>query len=347
MWLWIIIFVVLFTLSQFYKYNPWIFWSCVIVLIVLSGFRDLCVGIDTPNYKQGMTYVAMGISPYQEPGWNHLNQFIVNHGNDFNMLKLLVATLTIIPVAIVFIRISPNPQLSLFFYYGMFAYLNSFNGMRQFLAISFVLVAYMFFIERKYIFSLIFILIAYQFHHSAWYTLIVFALPFYKFSKDIWTYVILIATLVIGIVMNDSMVRSLTSSYSSYLDSSSLGYRGTSSIWFVWSLILSILLDALFVFVYLKTDYIKRNSIIFKIFFLSIIVNNLTFKLVLGARLILYFTIIQTILYPIYFNKRYQYTKWVILAYITVLFIKILLGSGGFYGGVYPYKSVISQYIYY
>ena len=343
MLLWIAILVILYALSQFYRYNPLIFWSSVIILILLAGFRDVTMGVDTRSYKPAMEYVSMGISPYKEYGWNKLNWFIINHGKDFHMLTLLASILTIVPVALVFVRSSANPQFSLFVYYAMFAYLNSFNGMRQFIAISFILVAYMFFIEDKKIWTLIFIFLAYQFHHSAWYSVIVFALPYIKLNKDLYVYLLLIVTLALGCVFNANIFKTLSFGYSSYVDSSNFGYRDS----FLWGFILSLLMNGLFVYMYIKTEASRRNSLIFKIFFLSILINNTTFRLVLGARLILYFTIIQTLLFPRYFNYRYQYTRWIILTYLTVLFLKILNSSGGFVGGVYPYKSVISQYIYY
>lgn len=343
MFFWIAILIILFILSQVWRYNPYVFWSSVIVLILLAGFRDLTMGVDTRSYKQGMEYVSLGITPYSEFGWNQINWFIIKHGKDFHMLTLLVSILTIVPVALVFLRSSPNPQLSLFIYYGMFAYLNSFNGMRQFLAISMILVAYMFYKYGKWWWTLLFIFLAYQFHHSAWYSLIVFALPYFKLNKDLWVYGFLIFTLFLGSLLGGTFFKAISSGYGAYVDSSNFGYRES----FGWAFILSFLMNALFVYMYYKTDEEDRNSVFFKIFFIAILVNNITYRLVLGSRIILYFTIIQTLLYPYYFNHRYQYTKWLIVAYLTILFIKILNGSGGFVGGVWPYKSVISHYIYY
>ena len=253
---------------------------------------------------------------------------------------MVVSILTIGSISIVFKKYSENPQLSLFIYYAMYAYLNSFNAMRQFLAVSFIIVSYAELRNKRIFLFIISVFVASFIHTSALIALIVLFAPFIKTDNSLLIYTTLFITLLMGSFVNDSFFRIVSQGYFHYIEDGTFGYREQEST--ISALIMCILMNILFIVIYKSTDILVKKDMFFIIFFMAIIIMNITYRLELGTRIILYFTTIQTLLYPKFFNKNYVYLKWIILCYLLVVFFKILILGGG---GVKNYESVILNYI--
>ena len=206
--------------------------------------------------------------------------------------------------------------------------------MRQFLAISFVIVGYTYLPNiKKFI---ICILVATSFHFSAIFSL---GALFYKIlvMKRSLVIVSLLVSFLLGLVLNDDLFALLAGPYAQYLESD-FGYREnlTSAV------VLVIFMDILFCWCFFTSTDNFKQSIWTKIFFFAIILINITLQLQLGARVILYFTLVQVLYFPNYFNhnivKNKLMLKSIIIAYVAIVFMKILiLGNLGEYS-VYPYK---------
>lgn len=332
MLLYIVIWFLLLLASKYYQKR--ILFICLFALTLLAGLRGNTIGFDTHIYNNIFLWIEEGANYPIEPGWYYLNKLVGLLGGNFNFFLWVVSFLTLFPLGVAFVRCSPNPLFSLFLYYSLYAYLNSYNGMRQFLAISFVIVGYTYLPNiKKFI---ICILVATSFHFSAIFSL---GALFYKIlvMKRSLVIVSLLVSFLLGLVLNDDLFALLAGPYAQYLESD-FGYREnlTSAV------VLVIFMDILFCWCFFTSTDNFKQSIWTKIFFFAIILINITLQLQLGARVILYFTLVQVLYFPNYFNhnivKNKLMLKSIIIAYVAIVFMKILiLGNLGEYS-VYPYK---------
>lgn len=324
------IFFVLFALSYVRRgRNKWLFWGSIFFLILMAGLRDYSIGTDTMSYKEIFDYLHQ-----REPLWTGMNIVVKVLGGNYTDMLIVSSVLTMVPLGIAMRRSSVNPQYSLFFYYGVFGYLNSYNGMRQFVAISFVMLAYTYYQKNK-IKCILLILIASGFHASAVIAFAIFLLPLVKFTKKN-VFLLLPLTFCLGFLFNDSLFNLLLGKYAGYLKSDDTGYRDNIFV----AAVMALMMDMLFVWIYQMSKVNAKKYLWTKIFFIGILMVNLTFQLVLGARIILYFTMAQIFVFPYFlrFNKERAYgiPTLLIFLYCLVIFTKILLASQG---DLVPYKT--------
>lgn len=263
-----------------------------------------------------------------------MNMLIRVMGGNYTVMLLVTSALTMILLGFALQRSSVNPQYSLFVYYGLFGYLNSFNIMRQFVAISFVLLAISYY--RQKLKCGMFLLTACGFHSSAIIAFSIFFIPFLKFRKNN-IYVMLFVTILVGCVLNDAVFNLLAGDYARYLTSDTDGYRDNPMSAFI----MAMMMDFLFIWIYITAKTRVKKSIWMKVFFLGILLVNLTFKLELGTRLILYLTMSQIFVFPYFLKYNNEKTKIIpdvlIFVYCLVIFTKIFLGCEA---DLVPYKMV-------
>lgn len=332
MWLYIIIWLLLLLASKYPQKK--VFYISLFLLSLLAGLRGNVIGFDTHIYNDIFSWIKEGTNYPIEPSWYYLNKYVGLLGGGFNFFLWVVSFLTLFILGIALVRCSPSPIFSLFLYYSLYAYLNSFNGMRQFLAISLVIAGYTYLPNLKKF--LMCVLVAASFHFSAIFSL--FAL-FYRFlvMKCGIVIIILLISFLLGLVLNDELFSLLTGPYAQYLDSD-FGYREN----LISAVILVIFMDLLFCWCFFTSTGAFKQSIWTKIFFFAIVLINATLQLKLGARVILYFTLVQILYFPNYLNcnivKNKLLLKSIVIVYVAIVFMKILiLGNLGEYS-VYPYK---------
>ncbi|MDR1606647.1 MAG: EpsG family protein [Streptococcaceae bacterium] len=140
-----------------------------LVLILFAGLRGDSVGSDTGTYK----IYYMHLSSYYEPGFVALQNFFAQHGFSFTSFKVLVSFLTVGPIMFTINKLSPYKFLSVYLFFATYSYFYSFNIMRQYVALAFILVAVYFILWvikhpiGKYAICLIAIIVTYNFHKSS------------------------------------------------------------------------------------------------------------------------------------------------------------------------------------
>lgn len=236
----ILLFCILLLLS-FLKYNKYIYWGTIFSLVMIAGLRSEEIGVDTHTYKNIFGWISDGIIYPIEPAWYLLNRLIA--WGSFNLLLLITSLLTLIPIGVVSLRCSSTPQMSLFFYYGLYAYINSFNGMRQFVAISFVLLAYSYITQKKKFWG--YLIVASMFHYSAIFSFTAVLVDKISLTKQRIISGI-IFSLFIGVFLNNSIFLVIVGPYAGYLESSE-GYRDN----FLLAAIMAILMNCLYMCVFL------------------------------------------------------------------------------------------------
>lgn len=342
MGLYIAIWIALLVLATARREHRLLLWAVVVGMSLLAGLRDLSIGVDTRPYHEAFTIAQDGRMPPMEPGWGLLNIAVARLGGNFNLLLWIVSITTLGLVTRVATKDSPNPRFSLFIYYSMYAYLNSFNGMRQFLAISIVLWGFHLLYRNKVWKFLITIGMAMTIHLSSIIGFV--ALITRKIPLKPWIlYTSLSFSLLTGLfIIKDTWLIPLLGPYGVYLQGDNFSVRESLSS----AVIMALLMNCLLLFLYHTAPVSFRNNFWLKLFWMGILVTNISLQLVLGTRMILYFTITQVTLFPQYLSAKQRdipLVSTLLILYLLLIFLKILiLGNDGQEGSIYPYKSVLS-----
>ena len=120
---------------------------CVItILILVSSCRAISVGYDTVNYYIHFEHKSLynEYAPF-EPLYELLNLLVIKLGLPYNILLLLCATITFVSFGVAVKRFSTHHAMVFFFLVGLGFLGNTFNAVRQYLALS------MFLLSLKYI----------------------------------------------------------------------------------------------------------------------------------------------------------------------------------------------------
>lgn len=322
--------------------KKYLYCSFLCVLILIAGFRDSSVGVDTAiGYKTYFDYISRGISmPYVEQGWIKLNQLCILLGIGYEGVIFFSFLLCIIPVLIA-VRIEKTNILeSLFIYYAMYLYLHAFNMIRQCIAMSFCMLALSLLLKKKYLNFLLSLFVAFMFHKSS--VIFIISLPFLciRLTRNRIIFFILISFLIGGFFSQKLFIM-IAGPYAGYLQNSEFGFRPTSIVIKVFTL----LLDCLFLFFILIERKQYLNEVWLKILLLGYLCMNCTMGLVLGTRLMFYFTQAQVFFYPKYFEKKQKdrlSLRIIFYSYLFINFMRILLGQ---WSSLVPYNNILWRFL--
>ena len=303
-----------------------IIWLNILLLSLVNGLRDVSIGVDTSNYYDIWNWISQGAGDYIEPGWYFLNRIIQSLGGGYNLLLWIAALITFFPIGWIGRRCVHNPSLVLLFYYLITFYLQSFNMMRQDLAISLVFLGYMNLFsgnKKRYFF---WIALSCLFHYTAFVALFVLLLPKNLISSQMKVVTLLLSSFMGSFLLTPDFLSMLIGPYAVYLQDGQ-GIRDSV----LTAYVLGALVNILYVIIYktIKPGY--RNTWFMKVYFAGIVVMNLTTQLELGTRIVLYFTILQVIVFPVYMQyncfKNKSVAVVLALTYAIVLFFKYLIGD--------------------
>ena len=176
-----LVFYVLILKSSTKNKRSFCIW-CFVLLFLLSGFRGETVGGDLKRYLPEFYNVAHSSfakvfdSGYHEPGYVIFIKLLSLISMDNRSFLLGTALAAMIGPFILTYKYSNNPVVSVLLYYAMGYYTNTFNNIRQSLALSVAFCIVPFLVNRKFWKYLIGVLIATSFHYSAIILLIVYPL---------------------------------------------------------------------------------------------------------------------------------------------------------------------------
>lgn len=164
---------ILYLLARFAeKNNKTVFvWLIVLLLSCISGFRSLSVGFDTVSYYGKYDMINQGRFEYAyglEESFKYFTYIIQRIFNNYNFYLFVIAFIT---NSLIIFRLWSLKKESMFTvmvlcYYASF-YQMTMNGMRQFLAASFVFYGTMYLSKKRIYTFLAFVLMGMIFHRSA------------------------------------------------------------------------------------------------------------------------------------------------------------------------------------
>lgn len=193
----IVLILILFPLDKGKNKTLYII-AITLLLIVIGGFRSEMIGTDTPGYVQNYL-----ISKYYWWDWhNRLNEneplfYAFQHtlssaGYSYTVFLTFVAAFYYSVIAIFIRRFSKDARLSFLLFIALGQFLFSMAGIRQTLAMGFQLLCFMSLLDKKYLKSVIYLLLACGFHITSIAFAIVYLLPLIPLS---WPFVLVIIAL--------------------------------------------------------------------------------------------------------------------------------------------------------
>ncbi len=334
MYIYLFLLVILLIVSKTGANNK-ILLSIFIVLAVVLGFRSDSVGMDTYPYIRYYAYVSDLTDGYMERGWNIMLFFFKMMGFSAYGFNFIVALLTLIPYYIVGISFK-DKKISgyiLFLLYSLGFYLLMFNGMRQFLAMSLILMGYKFLENKRIVLFIFFVLLATTIHTSSF---LAFALLFiFKIRLNTKkTFIALSLTYVTGIFLGETFFLSVTGKYAH--DIYDFGFRNS----FMYTLVVGLLTNAFTIYIYEKNTSLQNNFWV-KCNVVSVIVLNLLSNLVIGPRIVYIFSITSVFALALYLRYSSKQVYLLTYLYSIVTFSRFILPeilAYGREGSLVPYS---------
>lgn len=329
-----IIFIILLIFSVFelkyYEYSIYktyqkkIFITTIILLISFAGFKEIGTDNDSQMYqvlfdKVGkLSYVDILLhNPYRvkEVGYLLLNKVFTSMGFRIFLIFCMIVSIGI--KAYFLYRFTRLPFVTVFVYFILFFHLREYTQIRDALATSFILLCLLTYIKKKYLYSILFLIIAVSFHHLAVICIgIILLWELYK-AKSVFFYICCILIVGLKIYMPNLDYLSnplLPSQITVYITEKN--YRNFNSGYFlpVFSLFLLILFS-------INKISIKSNFLYF-IFLLTFIsyVYSLHNMVLIRIPNILFFGNIIAIGNTKYINKN---LLWLILVILSTYWLKI------------------------
>lgn len=310
----------------FYRKNTNISWiyiiNCIFLFLIIA-LRDSSVGNDTEGYVSQ----ALGLIEHAEYKgnierlWVLLTNFIRNNPNIATLFLPITALLQTIPLFYFIHKESNNEIFSLL----IFILLNTglcFNmtGIRQAISVAFVLLAFMYLKDNKYILSTLYFVIGIGFHATAFYSILFIPFIFLRIKRSV-AYSILAISVVLGLFAKINLfsaysgisgIFSFLDFYSSYSSYEIMRVPNLSGL-------IMIVVPSSIIAVCAVHD--NFDNPFTRLFISGVILVNLFASTPTIERYFMYVTMLQLILLPNLFKKGNVISKLLLLASILLLFI--------------------------
>ena len=198
-----------------YKISITIFFC---VLFFLTAFRSRYVGTDTTNYimmfRRFSSWSFAKNATYKEPAFAILCKLISVFTKEYQVLFVVVAIISIVPVALVYYQEVEYPMTTIALLMSISNFYMFFSGMRQSIAISLGMIAFMFTRKKKIIPFLLIAVLAFLFHRTA---LILFLMyPLYRLRLVKKSLFVVVPVMVLIFIFNKPIFAALQGIISDY-----------------------------------------------------------------------------------------------------------------------------------
>lgn len=311
-----------------------------LILILISGLRSIWVGTDDTSIYANY-FIENSVKSYSEiwkeegkdPFYYIFNKFIANiFGDDFQIFLIIVSIIFVGSTCHIIRRESKNPLVSFIVLLSFGFFFFSMNGIRQSLAISFILLSYIPLKERKLWRFIVLVIIASLFHKTALIFMIFYPIVNLKLNKyTIGLYILLtIACLLRG----EQILSSITESASA-VDERIANYKIGNGL--TYSGFIQLLLIAILAFSYFKRTIAvnKNNQILYSLLIISIIFQSMAVIIAEMFRVAMYFSIFIILLLPEVFAAVPHNNRKLVSVGICSLFLFYFFFMGF---GTIPYK---------
>lgn len=303
-----------------------LFWFGVLLLFILSAFRATTVGVDTVGYMA--TYRAARMTNISaiwdsfitnEPLYKSIEYYCSKWGLSYRFFMGVQTFFFLTPIATGLQRLREKPIASLAYLILLGYFFCSLNITRQLLALSFCFLSYVLLEEKKYIWSILVLLLAPGFHTTALLAVVVYALYFVKPSKYIFIGLLLVSYIVpLMYDLSSYMIQfvesiSVFDSFLFYIedDFTDIGrlpiYNTLRTGIFVFAL-----------FNYKPKD--RERDLFFNLSLLAVIVHNLLYGVPSWAGRIVYYFDIAFIVFFVRWSKKNTIVTIITLVYAFIYY---------------------------
>lgn len=284
----------------------------LVPLFIIIGFRGYSVGIDTLSYCVNYGNIAFfNLDNYKrilfsgnryEIGYVFLIKILYHISENPRILFIVTSLLLIIALGIFLYRYSPDISLSILLFISLGFFANSMNAMRQYIAWSLLLLAFVFLVERKPFLFTFFVIFASLFHLTALVFIILYPLLYLNFNFRyflIFTIFLMICLFnfdyIIGVIF--AKITSYSVYEESILNNGTNGYL---------NILLNFLICALVLLIYnrfFRKDNDRKVNAIKWTLTLACLIWLVSFKFAQISRIANYFTISLMIAIPLIVKK--------------------------------------------
>lgn len=229
------------------------------VMFTLAALRGSGMGADYRNYfaffHRYRQYDLKQVFSSREFGYVLLNKIISLFSNEFQWVIAAVSFLALIGVWKFIYEYSAIPWLSIWIYISMYFYQDTFTRLRQAVAISLVLIAYKYALEKKLIKFLLLIFGAVTFHNTAIVALCIYPFVHIKLQKKHMLFLSVILALFVVFRENLflAIVHIVAGRYSYYSMEAESG--GGRMLFILYLIIFSFIVISIFNFKKVKSLY--------------------------------------------------------------------------------------------
>ena len=175
-----------------------VFFICFFLILAL---RDETIGRDLLTYKHFFnTYDGISYSNYpifsEEWLFRWINIFIRRITDDFQVYLVIMAVLTILPIALIYCTERNHGYVQMIIFVNMSTFVMLFSGIRQSLAIAMGMIAYHFVKKKKLVWFLVFAYLALALHHSGFMVFLMYPMYHAKLRKEHLVFVVPIVAFI-------------------------------------------------------------------------------------------------------------------------------------------------------
>ncbi|KIO70372.1 EpsG family protein [Caldibacillus thermoamylovorans] len=310
-------------------------------LLLISALRSPSVGADTENYLYGYNLIKDYFYPdffnvvRWENGYVILNKLVSFMSNNEQIIIIATSFIILIGIFYFIYKNSLNFTFSIYLFLSLYFYLISFNLIRQFIAISILLMGFHLIEKRKFFKYLIVVVIASTFHQPA---ILMIGLYFlYNLKLNAKNLTLIIGSAILLLVSFNyimELIFIVFPGYEYYIGTSYLEGSGLLTTLISGS----ILFFGVFIKLTYKSD--KKFDFLLIIMIVSFLVSALSMYITLFNRLGYYFSIFNIIFIPyaIYLVKD-QNVKIIYSSVIYIItFLYFLFRLAGDFQQVIPYS---------
>lgn len=174
-----------------------------LILFLLMALRDVSIGRDLSSYAHYFSLFSemewgQVFSSDIEPGYIILNKIVALFTKDFQWMIVVTSALTVFPVWRLYRKNIEYPYLSIVLYLILPTFVMFFSGLRQSIAISLGIIAYVMAKEKKIFKFILIVALAALFHRSAFILLAIYPVYNLKITKK-WLLLVVPAMIAVFI----------------------------------------------------------------------------------------------------------------------------------------------------
>lgn len=284
------------------------------LFLMLIGLRGDHVGVDTQNYIEDYFVWGQWGCPWIEPGFDFIIRKCYQYNLGVHFYIFILAFISILFTCMAINRLRGKYYSVTVFCIFIFNMVPYVNILRQIIAISIFMYAFVFIQKRKPFFYFLCISLAALFHASALILLPLYFLKTYRLENKIYIIIYILSFFFISFDLSRYLpqIELLNRNYAAYVtDVESTDF---SLIGFVVTSLLNILVFVMIVI----NDLFKKHPLLCNFVFMYFVIYNLGMHLTYLHRISIYFQLFNCFLYPILF---FECKRFIIDRNVTLLLL--------------------------